>query len=69
MAIDKRIDEIQNEDDGEFFVYLKKGWKLGSDFSQDGRQCQHCFGAVDKKDIKTTMKDVEPCTCDSCLIY
>ena len=64
--MDKRIDEIQ-VDDYEYFVYLKKGYRLEGDFSQDGRACQHCFGAVDKAEIRYTMKEyVVACSCDTC---
>lgn len=64
--MDKRIDEIQ-VDDYEYFVYLKKGYRLDGDFSQDGRACQHCFGAVDKAEIRYTMKEcVVACSCDTC---
>ena len=66
--MDKRIDEITDEE-GEFFVYLKKGYRLDLDFSQDGRLVQHCFGAYTKKDIRNEMKNVVPCTCDSCMLY
>ena len=64
---DKRIDEITKDED-EFFIYLKKGYRLAGDFSQDGRLCQHCFGAVDKAEIRYTMKEwVVPCTCNTCI--
>jgi len=63
---DKRIDEIELDDE-EYFVWLKKGYRLMGDFTQDGRGCQHCFGAVDKAEIRYTMKEVVPCTCDTCV--
>ncbi len=60
--MDKRIDEIQRDEDC-YFVYLKKGYRLylgtPSDF-------QHCFGARNRAEIKEQMKAVEKCTCDSC---
>lgn len=59
---DKRIDEIQMDED-EYFVELKPGYclRLGpQDF-------QHCFGARTKADIREEMKSVEKCTCDACL--
>jgi hypothetical protein len=63
--MDKRIDEICRTPD--IFVYLKKGFRLDLDFSQDGSVVQHCFGADDNKDIKEQMKTVVPCTCDWCI--
>lgn len=65
MTMDKRIDEIEIVED-EYFVWLKKGYRLNLDFSQDGKVVQHCFGAVTKADIRREMKDVVPCTCDTC---
>lgn len=66
--MDKRIDEIQ-KDEYELFVYLKRGYRLEGDFSQDGRLCQHSFGAVDKAEIRYTMKEiVVPCACDTCVV-
>ena len=59
--VDKRIYEICDERSGggEFFVYLKQGYSLmGTD--------QHCFGAVNRKEIKETMGIVEPCGCAEC---
>jgi len=61
--IDKRIDEIQM-DEGEYFVYLKPGFKLDLGTPTD---FQHCFGAQFKKDIREQMKDVKKCKCKSCL--
>lgn len=66
MDTDPRIDEIE-VDGGEYFVWLKKGYRLNLDFSQDGRVVQHCFGAVTREEIDTQMEDVVPCTCDWCL--
>lgn len=60
--MDKRIDEIQ-QDDGEYFVYLKKGWKLHLGTPAD---FQHCFGARTKTDIKKQMKCIESCRCNTC---
>ncbi len=60
----KYVDEIVTEPD--IFVYLKKGYKLGFDFSQDGNSCQHCFGEDSMKDVKRTLTLVTECTCDSC---
>lgn len=61
----KFVDQIETDPD--IFVYLKKGYKLGPDFSQDGRQCQHCFGEDSMADVKKTLKNsIEICTCDTC---
>lgn len=60
--MDRRIDEIQRDED-EYFVYLKKGYKLDLGTPKD---FQHCFGAIDKKEICETMKSVVKCTCPSC---
>ena len=54
--MDKRIDEIQTDED-EFFVYLKKGYCLDLGFGS-GNDFQHCFGAVDKNEIREQMKMV-----------
>lgn len=61
MAQDKRIDAIHDErgSGGDFFVYLKPGYALSS-------PPQHCFGAVDRKDIASQMKQVYECNCDEC---
>lgn len=49
------------------FVYLKPGNKLGSDFSQDGNQCQHCFGEDSIAKVEKTLEnDIYPCDCDYC---
>ena len=55
--MDKRIDEVQR-DEGEYFVYLKKGWHL------DGA---HCFGETDRTGIRETMKRVQRCECEECI--
>ena len=60
----KYVDELITEPD--IFVYLKKGYKLGNDFSQDGTKCQHCFGEDDMNSVYETLKTVTKCTCDSC---
>lgn len=60
--MDKRIDEIQNDED-EYFVYLKPGYKLDNGTPTD---FQHCFGAYTKKDIREEMKNVVKCDCESC---
>lgn len=58
------VSEIETSPD--IFVYLKPGLKLGTDFSQDGNQCQHCFGEDSLKDVERTLEFVEPCSCDVC---
>lgn len=58
------IDQMETEPD--IFVYLKKGYKLGDDFSQDGLRCQHCFGEDSIADVKETLKSVTKCNCDTC---
>jgi hypothetical protein len=60
--MDKRIDEIQMDED-EYFVYLKKGYCL----YLGKYDIQHCFGVRKKSEIKEEMKNVEKCKCDSCL--
>jgi hypothetical protein len=60
----KYVDELETDPD--IFVNLKKGYKLGADFSQDGRSCQHCFGEDSMADVRRTLKDVTPCSCDQC---
>ena len=67
MRKSKFADEI-TFDQGEPFVYLKKGFRLeSSDFSQDGSQCQHCFGERSMKDANWQLKNnVVACNCDVC---
>jgi hypothetical protein len=60
----KFVDELETDPD--IFVYLKKGFRLGSDFSQDGNGCQHCFGEDSMADVRKTLKEVVPCACDQC---
>jgi hypothetical protein len=60
--MDKRIDEIQ-VDEGELFVYLKKGYCLSHGTPKD---FQHCFGAFDRAELKEQMKNVVKCKCESC---
>jgi len=59
--MDKRIDEICDErgSGGDFFVYLKPGWALSN-------PSQHCFGAINRAEIKETMRRVYRCECDEC---
>jgi hypothetical protein len=61
----KYVDELETDPD--IFVTLKPGYKLGEDFSQDGRRCQHCFGEDSIADVRRTLKDVTVCACDQCL--
>jgi hypothetical protein len=60
--MDKRIEEVRDErgEGGDFFVYLKPGYALSL-------PPQHCFGAIDKGEIRDTMKQVYRCNCDECL--
>ena len=60
---DKRIDSIQQDED-EYFVYLKSGYRLDLGTPTD---FQHCFGARTRLEIKQQMKDVRKCNCNSCL--
>ncbi len=59
--IDARIDEIRDErgEGGDFFVYLKPGYGLSS-------PPQHCFGAVNRREISSTMRQVFKCDCAEC---
>jgi hypothetical protein len=59
--MDKRIEEIRDERNGggDFFVYLRPGYALSN-------PPQHCFGAVNKTEIKRTMAQVYRCQCDEC---
>lgn len=60
--MDKRIDEVCDERaaGGDFFVYLKSGFSFTD-------PPQHCFGAIDKAEIRRTMKRVRACRCDDCI--
>jgi hypothetical protein len=64
MMKHKYIDSMEYEPD--IFVYLKAGFRLDSDFSQDGNKCQHCFGEDSIADVKQTLKTVVTCNCDQC---
>ena len=55
--MDKRIEEITHEADTEWFVYLKRGFRLDD---------AHCFGEDSKADISKTMKRVQVCDCIEC---
>ncbi len=57
---DPRIDEIRQEGDGEWFVYLTPGWCI------DPLAPQHCFGEDTRAAIRQTMKTVRPCECIEC---
>jgi len=54
---DIRIDEIRHEGPGEWFVYLRPGWRMEE---------QHCFGEDTRAAVRETMKRVVPCECDEC---
>lgn len=60
--MDKRIDEIQG-DENELFIYLKKGWRLALGTSKD---YAHCFGVKDHDELKVEMLRVKKCKCHSC---
>lgn len=63
--VDKLVYDLEIEPD--IFVTLKPGYRLGTDFSQDGNRCQHCFGEDSLKEVYDTLKDsVEDCECDVC---
>lgn len=53
------IDEICDERNsgGNFFVYLRAGFIMDA---------QHCFGAIDAKEIRETMQRVKSCDCVEC---
>ncbi len=59
--MDKRIEEVCDERNsgGDYFVYLKRGYSFSN-------PPQHCFGAVNKKEISNTMRRVAKCNCDDC---
>lgn len=61
MLRDHRIDEIRDERNsgGEFFVYLKNGYSLST-------PPQHCFGAENRSEIRSTLRRVVRCGCDEC---
>ncbi len=53
---DRRIEEVTGEP-GEWFVYLRPGWRLEE---------AHCFGEATKADIRRTMTRVLSCDCMDC---
>lgn len=57
--MDKRIDEIERVNGGYLMVHLKGGYRLNDD------GC-HTFGADDSREVKATMRVVQPCCCDDC---
>ena len=60
--VDRRIEEVSDERGigNGYFVYLKPGWAYG------GTGEAHCFSEDTIKDIRDSMKLVEPCSCDDC---
>jgi hypothetical protein len=61
--MDKRIKEIE-VDEGEFFVWLTKGYCLDLGTSKD---FQHCFGVKNKQELDEEMKKVRKCNCPDCV--
>ena len=57
---DRRIQSLERDPD--IFVVLKPGWRLPG----TSHNPQHEFGEDSIKDVKETMKGVEPCDCPSC---
>ena len=61
MAVqhDKRIEELSDErsSGNGWFVYLVPGWRLDN---------AHCFGEDNRKEVRETMKRVQPCDCADC---
>jgi hypothetical protein len=60
--MDKRIDEIEPVEGGYLMVHLKYG------FYYNDPGC-HTFGADNMREVRATMKHVEPCTCAECREY
>lgn len=54
---DKRVESCVEENPGEWFVELKRGFQL------DGA---HCFGEDSLKDVRETLKRVTKCRCEEC---
>lgn len=60
--MDKRIEEVEKCQDFEkdtLMVHLRYGWRHGDE------GC-HTFGADNMREVRTTMKHVQPCRCSEC---
>lgn len=57
--MDKRIEQLCDERNSgnAWFVYLKPGFHLNG---------AHCFGEDTRKEVRETMKRVQPCACGEC---
>ena len=60
-----KIDEISDEPDGSYFVWLKRGWAFEP--SEDERSASHCMGMFeDLADIRRQLRGVSKCPCQYC---
>jgi hypothetical protein len=64
LKTDPRIDEIRQEGEREWFVYLAPGWAINP-YDRE-RDRQHCFGAASRQEIRQTMRRVGSCECRDC---
>ena len=59
------VDEIIDEEDGTYFVWLKRGWAFEP--SEDERSASHCMGMFENlADIKSQLRGVAKCPCQYC---
>ena len=60
-----KVDEIIDEEDGTYFVWLARGWAFEP--NEDERSASHCMGMFDNlADIKRQLKYISKCPCQYC---
>jgi hypothetical protein len=60
-----KVNEIIDEEDGSYFVWLNKGWAF--DPCEDEAQASHCSGMFDNiTEIRQAIKGASRCPCQWC---
>ena len=60
-----RVDEIIDEGDGTYFVWLRRGWAFEP--SEDERVASHCSGMFESlTEVRKAVKSAEQCPCQYC---
>lgn len=58
---DKRVDEVESDGDGGYFIWLRRGLcALGDD------GC-HCFSEATVRDVLATLRWTRACRCEDCM--
>ena len=61
----KQVNEIIDEEDGTYFVWLNKTWAF--DAHENEAQANHCSGMfADLAEIRQAIKGTERCSCQWC---